>query len=119
VNAASSGGNAIIQTAGPGGPAPLQDVWRDRAVIPAQRMHAKGVGAYGTFAVTVEVGRCVRVDTTLTIGEQTLMFACFPTVSGGWGAADVVGQQRASHRPGVEGHPSRQVGNCAKSGPTL
>ncbi|XNL45924.1 catalase [Burkholderia lata] len=88
-------------------------------MIPAQRMHAKGVGAYGTFAVTDEVGRCVRVETASAIGKQTLVFACFPTASGGWGAADVVGQQRATDRTGVEGHPSRQVENCAKSGPTL
>ncbi|WP_137927613.1 catalase, partial [Cupriavidus sp. 2SB] len=51
--------NQNIQTAGPRGPALLQDVWFleklahfDREVIPERRMHAKGSGAYGTFTVT-------------------------------------------------------------------
>ncbi|HHX4060033.1 MAG: catalase [Burkholderia contaminans] len=82
VNAALSGDNAIIRKAGPGDSAPLQDVWRDRAVILAQRMHARGVGAYDTFAVTDEIGRYTRAETVSAAGEQTLMFACFPTVSG-------------------------------------
>ena len=48
-----------IMTAGPRGPALLQDVWFleklahfDREVIPERRMHAKGAGAFGTFTVT-------------------------------------------------------------------
>ena len=51
--------NTNIQTAGPRGPALLQDIWLieklahfDREVIPERRMHAKGWGAYGTFTVT-------------------------------------------------------------------
>jgi len=60
VIAALSGVNTIIRKAGPGDSAPLQDVWRDRAVILAQRMHARGVGAYDTFAVTDEIGRYTR-----------------------------------------------------------
>ena len=50
--------NQNIMTAGPRGPALLQDVWFleklahfDREVIPERRMHAKGSGAYGTFTV--------------------------------------------------------------------
>jgi catalase len=46
-------------TAGPRGPALLQNAWVlekmshfDREVIPERRMHAKGSGAYGTFTVT-------------------------------------------------------------------
>jgi catalase len=45
-----------IMTAGPRGPALLQDVWFleklahfDREVISERRMHAKGAGAFGTF----------------------------------------------------------------------
>jgi catalase len=48
--------NLNIQTAGPQGPALLQDIWLiektahfDREVIPERRMHAKGWRAYGTF----------------------------------------------------------------------
>jgi len=51
--------NLNIMTAGPRGPALLQDIWLiekmahfDREVIPERRMHAKGWGAYGTFTVT-------------------------------------------------------------------
>ncbi len=51
--------NQNTLTAGPRGPALLQDVWLleklahfDREVIPERRMHAKGSGAYGTFTVT-------------------------------------------------------------------
>ena len=50
--------NQNIMTAGPRGPALLQDVWFlekmshfDRELIPERRMHAKGSGAYGTFTV--------------------------------------------------------------------
>ena len=48
--------NQNTMTAGPRGPALLQDVWfleklaqLDREAIPERRMHAKGLGAYGTF----------------------------------------------------------------------
>jgi catalase len=48
--------NQNTMTAGPRGPALLQDVWFleklghfDREVIPERRMHAKGSGAFGTF----------------------------------------------------------------------
>ena len=48
--------NQNIMTAGPRGPALLQDVWFleklahfDREVIPERRMYTKGSGAYGTF----------------------------------------------------------------------
>src|SRR5271165_4797629 len=53
--------NTNILTAGPRGPALLQDIWLieklahfDREVIPERRMHAKGWGAHGTFTVTHE-----------------------------------------------------------------
>jgi len=54
--------NQNTMTAGPRGPALLQDVWFleklghfDREVIPERRMHAKGSGAFGTFKVTKDV----------------------------------------------------------------
>jgi catalase len=56
--------NLNIQTAGPRGPALLQDVWLleklahfHREVIPERRMHAKGSGAHGTFTVTHDITR--------------------------------------------------------------
>ena len=54
-------------TAGPRGPALLQDIWLieklahfDREVIPERRMHAKGWGAYGTFTVTHDITRYTK-----------------------------------------------------------
>ena len=51
--------NVKIMTAGPRGPASLQDVRLvekmahfHRDVIPERRLHAKGAGAHGTFTLT-------------------------------------------------------------------
>src|ERR1700749_3153665 len=82
-------------TAGPRGPALLQDVWFleklahfDREVIPERRMHAKGAGAYGTFTVTRDITRYTRANIFSTVGKRTEMFARFSTVAGERGAAD-------------------------------
>jgi catalase len=87
--------NQNIQTAGPRGPALLQDVWFleklahfDREVIPERRMHAKGAGAHGTFTVTHDITRYTRATIFSEIGKQTPMFARFSTVAGERGAAD-------------------------------
>ena len=87
--------NQNIQTAGPRGPALLQDVWFfeklahfDREVIPERRMHAKGAGAHGTFTVTHDITRYTRAKIFAGIGKQTPMFARFSTVAGERGAAD-------------------------------
>lgn len=87
--------NQNIQTAGPRGPALLQDVWFleklahfDREVIPERRMHAKGSGAFGTFTVTHDITRFTRAKIFSGIGKQTEMFARFSTVAGERGAAD-------------------------------
>src|ERR1700732_5029313 len=87
--------NQNIQTAGPRGPALLQDVWFfeklahfDREVIPERRMHAKGAGAHGTFTVTHDITRYTRAKIFSDIGKQTPMFARFSTVAGERGAAD-------------------------------
>jgi catalase len=87
--------NQNIQTAGPRGPALLQDVWLleklahfDREVIPERRMHAKGAGAYGTFTVTHDITQYTRARIFSEVGKQTPMFARFSTVAGERGAAD-------------------------------
>ncbi|MBR0800603.1 catalase [Bradyrhizobium jicamae] len=87
--------NINIQTAGPRGPALLQDVWLieklahfDREVIPERRMHAKGSGAHGIFTVTHDITRYTRAKIFSEIGKQTPMFARFSTVAGERGAAD-------------------------------
>jgi catalase len=87
--------NQNIITAGPRGPALLQDVWLleklahfDREVIPERRMHAKGSGAYGTFTVTNDITRYTRAKIFSEIGKKTELFARFTTVAGERGAAD-------------------------------
>jgi Catalase len=87
--------NRNIQTAGPRGPTLLQDVWFlekvahfDREVIPERRMHAKGVGAHGTFTVTHDIARYTRAKIFSEIGKQTPMSARFSTVAGERSPAD-------------------------------
>jgi catalase len=87
--------NQNIQTAGPNGPALLQDVWFleklahfDREVIPERRMHAKGSGAFGTFTVTNDITEYTRAKIFSQVGKTTEMFARFSTVAGERGAAD-------------------------------
>jgi catalase len=87
--------NVNIQTAGPRGPALLQDVWLleklahfDREVIPERRMHAKGAGAHGTFTVTHDVSAYTKASLFAEIGKQTPVFMRFSTVAGERGAAD-------------------------------
>src|SRR5690348_11030825 len=84
-----------IETAGPRGPALLQDVWFleklahfDREVIPERRMHAKGAGAFGTFTVTHDITRFTKAKIFSSVGKKTEMFARFSTVAGERGAAD-------------------------------
>ncbi|CAG2156341.1 Catalase [Cupriavidus campinensis] len=87
--------NQNIQTAGPRGPALLQDVWFleklahfDREVIPERRMHAKGSGAYGTFTVTHDITQYTRAKLFSEIGKKTELFLRFSSVAGERGAAD-------------------------------
>src|SRR5437016_14271368 len=79
--------NTNIQTAGPRGPALLQDIWLiekmahfDREVIPERRMHAKGWGAHGTFTVTHDITRFTKAKVFSRLGKQTPMLAPFSTV---------------------------------------
>jgi len=87
--------NQNVMTAGPRGPQLLQDVWFleklahfDREVIPERRMHAKGSGAFGTFAVTHDITKYTRAKLFSQIGKKTELFARFSTVAGERGAAD-------------------------------
>ncbi|MFA5919972.1 MAG: catalase [Methylococcaceae bacterium] len=87
--------NQNTMTAGPRGPALLQDIWLleklahfDREVIPERRMHAKGSGAYGTFTVTHDITKYTRAKIFSQIGKKTELFARFSTVAGERGAAD-------------------------------
>jgi catalase len=87
--------NQNIMTAGPRGPALLQDVWLmeklahfDREVIPERRMHAKGAGAFGTFTVTHDITQYTCASIFSEIGKKTPMLARFSTVAGERGAAD-------------------------------
>ncbi|HYJ99844.1 MAG TPA: catalase [Burkholderiaceae bacterium] len=87
--------NLNIQTAGPRGPALLQDIWLieklahfDREVIPERRMHAKGSGAYGHFTVTQDISRHSKACLFAEVGKKTEVFVRFSTVAGERGAAD-------------------------------
>ena len=87
--------NLNTMTAGPRGPALLQDVWLleklahfDREVIPERRMHAKGSGAYGTFTVTHDITRYTKASIFSEVGKKTDLFVRFSTVAGERGAAD-------------------------------
>ena len=87
--------NQNVMTAGPRGPALLQDVWFleklshfDREVIPERRMHAKGSGAYGTFTVTHDITEYTKAKIFSEIGKKTDLFLRFSTVAGERGAAD-------------------------------
>src|SRR5258708_40043031 len=84
--------NTNILTAGPRGPALLQDIWLieklahfDREVIPERRMHAKGWGAYGTFTTTHDITKYTKAAIFSKIGKQTPMFVRFSTVAGNAG----------------------------------
>ncbi|MDB5093366.1 MAG: hypothetical protein JWO85_1467, partial [Candidatus Eremiobacteraeota bacterium] len=87
--------NTNILTAGPRGPALLQDIWMieklahfDREVIPERRMHAKGWGAHGTFTVTQDITRYTKAKIFSEVGKKTPVFQRFSTVAGERGAAD-------------------------------
>src|SRR6185436_16662801 len=73
--------NLNIKTAGPRGPALLEDVWLieklahfSREVIPERRMHAKGSGAHGTFTVTHDITRYTKARIFSEIGKNTPVF---------------------------------------------
>jgi catalase len=95
INGAPVVDNTNTQTAGPRGPALLQDIWLleklahfDREVIPERRMHAKGSGAFGHFTVTHDITRFTMAKLFGAVGKKTEVFVRFSTVAGERGAAD-------------------------------
>jgi catalase len=83
------------QTAGPQGPALLQDVHLveklahfDRERIPERVVHAKGAGAGGYFEVTHDIARYTRAKFLSAVGKRTEVFVRFSTVGGEKGSAD-------------------------------
>ncbi len=83
------------QTAGPKGPALIQDVHLteklahfDRERIPERVVHAKGAGAHGTFEVTRDVSPFTRAKFLSEVGKKTEVFLRFSTVGGEKGSAD-------------------------------
>ena len=101
--------NTNILTAGPRGPALLQDVWLieklahfDREVITERRVHAKGSGAFGTLKVTHDISRYTKAKVFDQVGKETPIFIRFSTVPGERGAADVAGDRTVHPRRGQE-----------------
>jgi len=93
--------NQHSQTAGPDGPALVQDMHLleklarfNRERIPERIVHARGSGAYGSFVVTHDVTPFTRARFLSAIGKQTEVFARFSTVAGGRGSADAVRDPR-------------------------
>ena len=83
------GDNQNIQTAGPHGPALLQNVWLleklahfNRERIPERIVHAKGSGAFGTFTVTNDITRYTKASIFAQVGKKTDVFMRFSTVAG-------------------------------------
>ncbi|UHD45901.1 catalase [Aureimonas altamirensis] len=86
--------NQDTWTAGPRGPALLQDyqlieklAHQNRERIPERVVHAKGWGAFGTLTITGDISRYTKAK-ALQPGAQTPMLARFSTVAGEMGAAD-------------------------------
>ncbi len=86
--------NQNIQTAGPHGPALMQNVWMmeklahfNRERIPERVVHAKGSGAYGTLTITHDITKYSKAK-VFTPGKKTDLFLRFSTVAGERGAAD-------------------------------
>ena len=82
-------------TAGPKGPALMQDVHLleklshfDRERIPERVVHAKGAGAYGYFEVTNDVSKYTKANFLSNVGKKTDLFVRFSTVGGEKGSAD-------------------------------
>ncbi|HUX01794.1 MAG TPA: catalase, partial [Phycisphaerae bacterium] len=82
-------------TAGPRGPALMQDVHLmeklahfNRERIPERVVHAKGAGAHGVFECTADMSKHTRAGFLSKVGKKTEVFARFSTVGGERGSAD-------------------------------
>ncbi|GHS96404.1 catalase [Bacteroidia bacterium] len=87
--------NQNIQTAGPHGPALMQNAWAmeklahfNRERIPERIVHAKGSGAHGTLTITHDITPYTKAAIFGKIGKQTPLFIRISTVAGERGAAD-------------------------------
>lgn len=115
--------NQNSETAGVGGPVPIQDqllleklpTWER---IPERVVHARGAGAYGTFTVTADVTPYTRAAFLSEVGKQTETFLCFSTVTGNLGAADAVRDPRgfALKFYTEEGNYDSSAPRCPSSG---
>jgi len=88
-------------TAGPHGPALMQDVHLmeklahfNRERIPERVVHAKGAGAHGYFECTAEMSEYTRAKFLSEVGKKTEVFARFSTVGGEKGSADAARDPR-------------------------
>ena len=87
--------NRNSMTAGPRGPLLMQDhhliektARFNRERIPERVIHAKGVGAFGTFRVTGDITAYTKAGLFAEPGAETPVLARFSTVAGETGAAD-------------------------------
>ncbi|GGX91829.1 catalase [Pseudoduganella dura] len=99
-NGAPVGDNQNSQTAGPGGPALLQDVHLvqklqrfDRERIPERVVHATGTGAHGTFTTTDDLSDLTRAK-LFARGTVTPVFVRFSTVIPGRSGAETTRDPR-------------------------
>ncbi len=88
-------------TAGPHGPALMQDVHLaeklahfNRERIPERVVHAKGAGAYGVFECTAEMSKYTRAAFLSEVGKKAEVFVRFSTVGGEKGSADAARDPR-------------------------
>jgi catalase len=88
-------------TAGPRGPALMQDVHLaeklahfNRERIPERVVHAKGAGAHGVFECTADMSKYTRAAFLSKAGKKTEVFARFSTVGGEKGSADAARDPR-------------------------
>ena len=85
-NGAPVGDNQNSQTAGPNGPALLQDVQLiqklqrfDRERVPERVVHARGTGAHGEFIATADISTLTKAKVFVN-GTTTPVFVRFSTV---------------------------------------
>ncbi|HUT37505.1 MAG TPA: catalase [Planctomycetota bacterium] len=88
-------------TAGPRGPALMQDVHLleklahfNRERIPERVVHAKGAGAFGVFECTADMSKYTRARFLSQAGKKTEVVARFSTVGGEKGSADAARDPR-------------------------
>jgi len=95
------GSKTATMTAGPRGPALLQDTvfvdemaHFDRERIPERVVHAKGAGAFGYFECTHDVSRYTKLKPFERVGKRTPLGIRFSTVGGESGSADTARDPR-------------------------